>query len=90
MFYNLIYTEIIKLKKLKIYIKINLINNFISYFKLFTSIAILFVEKKDVSFYLYINNWKFKNSYYQNIAKTKINIRHLRTLCKYYSTYLNI
>ena len=67
--FGLIYSlRLVKLEILKIYIKINLANGFIWPFKSFTRVFILFDEKLDKSFCLYINykslnNITIKNSY---------------------------
>lgn len=54
--YNLIYSlELMKLEILKAYIKLNLANDFIQLFKSYISISILFDQKKNNRFYLYIN-----------------------------------
>ena len=54
--FKLIYNlKLIKLKILKIYIKTNLINSFVWPFKFCTRVLILFNQKLDNNFYIYIN-----------------------------------
>ena len=47
--------KLVKLKILKIYIKTNLARSFIKPFKSFVFALILCIQKKNYSFYLYIN-----------------------------------
>ena len=55
--YNLIYSfKLIKMEIVKMYIKTNLVNNFIHIFKFIISIFILCVKILNSSFYLYINH----------------------------------
>ena len=49
------------MKILKIYIKINLANNFIYLLKFFIKVFILFNKKYDRDFYLYIDYWSLDN-----------------------------
>ena len=54
--YGLIYSlRLVELEILKTYIKVNLANSFIKSFKFLTNILILFVQKKDNSFYFCID-----------------------------------
>ena len=60
--YSLIYSlELIELETLKTYIKVILANSFIRLFKFLTNAPILFVQKKDGSFCLYVNNQELNN-----------------------------
>lgn len=55
---KLIYSlKLIELDIFKIYIKTNLINSFIQPFKFPARALIFFVQKFDISFYLYVNYW---------------------------------
>ena len=47
--------KLVDIKRLKTYIKINLANKFIQSFISLVNTLILFVQKKDSYFYLYIN-----------------------------------
>lgn len=49
------------MKTLKIYIMTNLVNSFIQLFKFFTRIPILFKQKLDSSFCLYLNYQDLNN-----------------------------
>lgn len=81
-FYSLIYSlELIKLATLKTYIKINLANGFIQLSKSLTSALILFVHKKDRSFYFYINCYSLNN--------LTINIQYLLPLIKKFLDFLS-
>ena len=51
----------VKLETLKTFIKINLANNFTSFFKSFTKILIFFDWKLDKSFCFCIDYWDFNN-----------------------------
>lgn len=53
--------ELVKLKILKIYIKTNLANVFIKFFKSFINALILIIQKLNGSFYLYINYGDLNN-----------------------------
>lgn len=60
--YSQIYSlELVELKTLKTYIKINLANSFIWPFQLLAGIPILLIKKKDDSFQLYVNYLGFNN-----------------------------
>lgn len=48
--------KLIDLKNFKIYIKIYLINSFIRFWKLLSSVLILLICKSDYSYYLYFND----------------------------------
>lgn len=56
--YNLRYLQ---LEIFKIYIRSNLANSFILYFKSHIIISILFIKKFDRNLYLYINYQSFNN-----------------------------
>lgn len=54
--YNSIYSlRLLEQKILKTYIEINQAKDFISLFKLITEVSVLFIQKLDSSFYLYID-----------------------------------
>lgn len=79
LFYSLIdKLKLIELKTFKIYIEANLVSSFINLPKFFLSILILFVQKKDPSFYLYIdyqglNNLAIKNCYFLLLIYQSLN-----------------
>lgn len=65
--YESIYSlDSVKLKMLKIYIKINLANNFIQTSKLLTRAIIFFVWKSNSSFPLCVNNQRLNNFIIKN------------------------
>lgn len=53
--------RLIKLKTLKTYIKIYLVNELIKSSNFLTKAIIFFMKKLDESFYLCLNNWSFNN-----------------------------
>lgn len=60
--YSLIYSlRLIELEMLKVCIEANLAGGFIRSFKSFINVQILFIYKKNDSFYLYINYRKLNN-----------------------------
>ena len=66
-FFRFIYSlRLVKLKTLKIYIKTNLINNFIWFFKSPAKALILFDRKLDKNLRFYIDNWVFNNLIIKN------------------------
>ena len=67
LYFGLIYSlESVKLEMLKTYIKINLANSFICFFKFPAKISIFFNEKFNKSFCFYINYQDFNNLMIKN------------------------
>lgn len=61
-FYDPIYSlELVEMETLKIYIKTNLANDFIKPFKFLVSTPILFVQRPDSSFWIYVNSQGLNN-----------------------------
>ena len=65
--YRQIYSlKFMKLKTLKSFIKTNLVNCFIQFFKFLTRTTILFMKKLDTGFYLYVNYQNSNNLIIKN------------------------